>query len=213
MSKRRGNNAWLNRQRADPYVAKAHTDGYRARSAYKLAQLDERDDLLAGVGCVVDLGAAPGAWSQYCRRRVPSARVLALDRLAIEPIDGVEILSGDFTSDDTLHRLLATLGDARPDLVLSDMAPNVSGVKSVDQAAIMDLAELTLDYCERVLADGGNAVIKVFQGAGFDALVGSARRCFKQVTVRKPDASRDASAEVYLVGRSWCGVRQESSDV
>lgn len=203
MAKGRGASPWLDRQRTDPYVAKAQADNYRARSAYKLEQLDARDGLLHGTDCVVDLGAAPGAWSQYCRRQAPAARVLALDRLALEPIDGVEMLACDFTEASGLEQLMVTLGTDRPSLVLSDMAPNMSGVKAADQAAVMDLAELTLDFCDRVLAPGGNAVIKVFQGEGFDAFVTTARRGFSAVSVRKPDASRDASAEVYLVGRGW----------
>jgi len=205
--KRRGANAWQNRQRSDPYVARARRDHYRARSAYKLAQLDDRDGLLEGAQCIVDLGAAPGSWSQYCRRQNPDARVLALDRLSIDPIAGVEILNCDFSEPDGLSQLLTTLGQDSPTLVLSDMAPNLSGVKSADQASVMLLAELTLDLCDQVLAVGGRSVIKLFQGEGFDALVASARQRFEWVAVRKPDASRDASAEVYLVGRGWRNVR------
>lgn len=203
MAKQRGGNRWIERQRTDPYVARARADNYRARSAYKLAQLDERDNIVHGSDCIVDLGAAPGAWSQYCRRQAPAARVLALDRLAIDPIDGVEILVCDFGDQSGLDRLLAALGDDRPTLVLSDMAPNLSGIKSADQAGILSLAEMTLDLCDRVLAPGGNSIIKVFQGEGFDQLVAAARSRFSRVAVRKPDASRDASAEVYLVGRDW----------
>lgn len=203
MVKRRGGNRWVERQRADPYVAQARADNYRARSAYKLAQIDERDHMVYGASCIVDLGAAPGAWSQYCRRQAPSARVLALDRLPIEPIEGVEIMVCDFGDESGLEQLLATLDGERPTLVMSDMAPNLSGVKSADQAGIVSLAEMTLDLCDRVLAPGGDSIIKVFQGEGFDQLIAGARSRFNRVAVRKPDASRDASAEMYLVGRDW----------
>ncbi|ROO32455.1 RlmE family RNA methyltransferase [Salinisphaera orenii] len=203
MSKRSDTRRWLDRHRNDPYVRAAQADNYRSRAVYKLAEVDERDGLLAGKRCIVDLGAAPGGWSQYCRRMRPGARVLALDRLSMAAIEGVEFLEADFAEQPGLDALLAALDGQGVDLVLSDMAPNLSGIKVSDQAGVMQLAELALDLCGQVLERGGDLLIKVFQGEGFDALLADMRARFDRVAVRKPKASRDASREMYLVGRGW----------
>lgn len=203
MSKRSDTRRWLAAHRADPYVRAAQADNYRSRAVYKLAEIDERDRLLPKARCVVDLGAAPGGWSQYVRRRAPAARVVALDRLEMTPIDGVTFLQLDFAEQTGLDALLAELDGAAVDLVLSDMAPNLSGVKAADQAAVIQLAELALALCADVLAPDGALLIKVFQGEGFDELLHNMRARFARVVVRKPAASRDASREMYLLGQGW----------
>lgn len=203
MSKRGDTKRWLNAHRADPYVRAAQQAQYRSRAVYKLAEIDEREALLRSARSVVDLGAAPGGWSQYVRRTAPAARVVALDRLAMDPIDGVSFLKADFASQEGLEALMAALNGAPADLVLSDMAPNLSGVKAADQAGVMHLAELALALCDDALKEDGSLLIKVFQGEGFDALLADMRQRFKRVTARKPRASRDASREMYLLGRGW----------
>ncbi|MBO9470238.1 RlmE family RNA methyltransferase [Endozoicomonas sp. G2_2] len=203
MSKRSDTKRWLNKHRNDPYVRAAQQDNYRSRAVYKLAEVDERDRLLKGKRCVVDLGAAPGGWSQYCRRQRPEARVVALDRLDMKPIEGVEFLNVDFDQQAGVDALLATLGSDRVDLVLSDMAPNLTGIMVADQAGVMQLAELALDLCNEVLDSNGDLLIKVFQGEGFDEMLVDMRQRFRRVAVRKPKASRDASREMYLLGQGW----------
>jgi len=203
MSKRSDTKRWLNKHRNDPYVRAAQQDNYRSRAVYKLAEVDERDRLLKGKRCVVDLGAAPGGWSQYCRRQRPEARVVALDRLDMKPIEGVEFLNVDFDQQAGVDALLATLGSDRVDLVLSDMAPNLTGIMVADQAGVMQLAELALDLCNEVLDSDGDLLIKVFQGEGFDEMLVDMRQRFRRVAVRKPKASRDASREMYLLGQGW----------
>ncbi|MES1926858.1 RlmE family RNA methyltransferase [Salinisphaera sp. T31B1] len=203
MSKRSDTRRWLDKHRSDPYVKAAQKDNYRSRAVYKLAEVDERDRLLAGKRCIVDLGAAPGGWSQYCRRARPTARIVALDRLPMDPIEGVEFLQGDFAEQAGLDALAKALGDDRVDLVLSDMAPNLTGIMVADQAGVMQLAELALALCDQVLVGGGDLLIKVFQGEGFDELLRDMRGRFGKVAVRKPKASRDASREMYLLGKGW----------
>lgn len=207
MSKKSNTRRWLDQHRRDPYVKAAQADNYRSRAAYKLAQLDARDHLLPKAGgVVVDLGSAPGGWSQYCARNLRAGgRVIAIDLLPMDAIDGVTFIQDDFAEATGLERIEAALGDAAVDLVLSDMAPNLTGVAVVDQMQAMHLAELTLDFCRQSLKPGGKLAVKVFQGEGFDALVADARRVFKSVAVRKPDASRDRSRENYLVARDWRG--------
>lgn len=201
MSKRSETRRWLHRHRNDPYVRAAQKEGYRSRAVYKLSEVDARDHLLKGKRCIVDLGAAPGAWSQYCRRQRPQARVVALDRLAMDPIDGVEFLNVDFDEQAGVDSLLETLGSARVDLVLSDMAPNLTGIMVADQAGVMQLADLALDLCDSALAAEGDLLIKVFQGEGFDQMLVDMRSRFRRVAVRKPKASRDGSREMYLLGQ------------
>ncbi|MES1940216.1 ribosomal RNA large subunit methyltransferase J [Salinisphaera sp. T5B8] len=203
MSKRSDTRRWLDKHRNDPYVRAAQKDNYRSRAVYKLAEVDERDSLLKSKHCIVDLGAAPGGWSQYCRRQRPQARVVALDRLDMDPIDGVDFLKVDFAEQAGVDTLLDTLGSDRVDLVLSDMAPNLTGIMVADQAGVMQLAELALDLCASVLDADGDLFIKVFQGEGFDEMLVDMRKRFRRVAVRKPKASRDASREMYLLGQGW----------
>jgi 23S rRNA (uridine2552-2'-O)-methyltransferase len=194
--------SWKTRQQNDPYVKRARTEGYRARAAYKLLELDERDGLFADVQSVVDLGAAPGSWSQVAAVRLGgSGRVIALDILPLEPIDGVDFILGDFRDEEVLERLEQALDGDKVDLVLSDMAPNLSGIGPSDQARSVHLAELALAFAQDWMTPSGALVVKVFQGAGFDELLTGLRQAFRVVKVRKPSASRAASREVYLVAR------------
>jgi len=181
-------------------VRRARAEGERSRAAFKLQELDRREGLLRPGMRVVDLGAAPGGWSAYAARRVgPQGLVVAVDRLPMEPVPGVAFVQGDFAEADTLERLLEALEGEPVDLVLSDMAPNLTGVAAIDQPRAMALAELALDLAERVLRPGGGLVVKVFQGEGLDAFVGQARARFGRVRLRKPPASRARSRELYLV--------------
>ena len=197
---------WMNEHVADEFVKRAQVDGYRSRATYKLIELDEKHRLLRRGMTVVDLGAAPGGWSQWAARQVgDDGRVLALDRLEMDPVPGVEVLCVDFEEQAGLDALLAALPEAGADLVLSDMAPNLSGVKAADQARMASLAELALDLAGRVLVDGGAFVAKLFQGSGFDDIVSTARGDFARVVVRKPEASRSRSREVYIVAEGFRG--------
>lgn len=198
---------WLKEHFSDPYVKKAQADGMRSRAAYKLEELVERDRLLKPGMVVVDLGAAPGGWSQWVRQALgdsdkPDAgRVLALDILEMPPIAGVDFLHGDFREDAVLSSLEAMLGGAQVDLVLSDMAPNKSGMDAVDQPRIMYLAELAMDFADNHLKLGGTFLIKLFQGVGFDDYVRELRRRYAKVAIRKPAASRKRSPEVYALAQ------------
>jgi len=193
--------AWKQRQNSDPFVKQAREAGYRARAAYKLIEIDAKDHVFKGVRSVVDLGAAPGSWCQVARRHLgPEARIIGLDLLDMDPIEGVDFIQGDFREDQVLTRLEQLLESARVDLVLSDMAPNLSGIAPSDQARSVHLAELALAFAQEWLDDRGFLVVKVFQGAGFDELLTEFRRSFTIVKVRKPSASRSESREVYLVG-------------
>jgi len=193
--------AWKQRQNSDPYVKQAREEGYRARAAYKLTEIDAKDQVFKGVRRVVDLGAAPGSWCQVARRHLgPEARIIGLDLLEMDPIEGVDFIQGDFREDEVLARLEELLDGERVDLVLSDMAPNLSGIAPSDQARSVHLAELALAFAQDWLDDRGYLVVKVFQGAGFDELLTEFRRSFTIVKVRKPAASRSESREVYLVG-------------
>ncbi|HMA98114.1 MAG TPA: RlmE family RNA methyltransferase [Wenzhouxiangella sp.] len=194
--------AWKNRQQNDPYVRRAREEGLRARAAYKLLELDEKDKFLGRSKIVVDLGAAPGSWSQVARRVLGrTASLIALDVLPMEPLPGVTFIEGDFREDEVLARLEAEMKDRKADLVLSDMAPNLSGIAASDQARSIDLAELALAFSCDWLDSSGTCVVKVFQGAGFDGLLSDFRAALKSVKVRKPKASRAESREVYLVGK------------
>ena len=189
---------WLKEHFADPFVKKAQAEGMRSRAAYKLEELIERDRLLKPGMVVVDLGAAPGGWSQVLRRDLGDrGRVLALDILDMPSIAGVEFVHGDFREPEALSRLQALLGGVRADLVLSDMAPNMTGVDTVDQARAMYLAELARDFAGEYLKLGGNFLIKLFQGEGFDDYVRDLRRGYTRLVIRKPAASRRRSNEVY----------------
>ena len=186
----------------DPYVRKAQAEGMRSRAAYKLQQLAERDNLLKPGMVVVDLGSAPGGWSQVASRVVgPEGRVVGVDLLEMLPVPGVRFVQGDFSDEAVLAEVEKLLDGRAVDLVLSDMAPNMSGVASVDQARSIGLAELALDFTVNHLKPQGNFLVKVFQGSGFEALVADIRRRFVQVMIRKPEASRSRSNEVYLVAK------------
>jgi 23S rRNA (uridine2552-2'-O)-methyltransferase len=195
---------WLKEHHQDPFVKQAKQAGYRSRAAYKLLEIDRRDRLLRPGTVVVDLGAAPGGWAQVAAERLAGkGRVLALDILPVEPIPGVEVLTGDFTQDATLAALEAALGGASVDLVLSDLAPNASGIAAVDQPRAMLLAELAADFAARTLAPGGALVAKVFQGEGFDDLIRALKQSYRRVYTRKPEASRARSREVYVLARDY----------
>lgn len=190
----------------DPYVKRANAEGFRSRAAYKLQQIDARDKLLRPGMTVVDLGAAPGGWSQVAARAVgPNGRVIALDVLEMPQVPGVAVVTGDFQEAATLRAVEELLGDEGVDLVLSDMAPNISGIASVDQARSIALAELALEFALKHLKPEGNLLVKTFQGAGYDGLVNTLRRSFQQVYTRKPEASRSRSSEVYLLARRTRG--------
>jgi 23S rRNA (uridine2552-2'-O)-methyltransferase len=193
---------WLEEHFSDPYVRRAQKSGLRSRAAFKLEELDAVEKLLYQGAVIVDLGAAPGGWSQYAARRLGGkGRVLALDLLPMDAIAGVEFIQGDFREQAALDALLAQLGGRRVDLVLSDMAPNITGVDVVDHARAADLEGLALDFARQVLGPDGVLVMKVFQGAGFQELLAEARRAFRGVRMRKPGASRRRSSETYLVAR------------
>jgi 23S rRNA (uridine2552-2'-O)-methyltransferase len=196
----RSSDRWLREHFADPFVKRAKAQGARSRAVFKLEQIDEREHLIKGGMRVLDLGAAPGAWSQYAVRRVgPSGRVVASDILPMDPIAGVQFLQGDFREQAVFEALQQAVGEAGVDLLLSDMAPNLSGVDAIDAPRAMHLAELALELGDLILKPRGNALIKVFQGAGFEALVVQARRRFERVRFVKPPASRSRSPETYLL--------------
>ncbi|MFT4768088.1 MAG: 23S rRNA (uridine2552-2'-O)-methyltransferase [Glaciecola sp.] len=202
VKKRSSSKAWLREHREDPYVQQAQRDGYRSRSCYKLLELQERERLIRPGMTVLDLGSAPGGWSQVAAALVgDKGRVIASDILPMDSIAGVDFVEGDFTEDAVFERILTELGESSVDLVISDMAPNMSGVSAVDQPKSIYLVELGLDMACRVLAPGGVFVTKVFQGEGFDELFKATRDQFEKVLTRKPTASRPRSREVYLVAR------------
>jgi 23S rRNA (uridine2552-2'-O)-methyltransferase len=194
----------LQEHHSDPYVHQARKEGYRSRAAYKLIEIDQRDRLLQPGLVVVDLGAAPGGWSQVAAQRVGRhGRVIALDRLDMPPLPGVEFIQGDILDEQYIDIVKDKLGERLADLVISDMAPNISGMDAVDQPRSVYLAELALDLAAHVLDEGGNMLVKVFQGAGTEAYIKDLRSRFKKVTIRKPQASRARSREVYLLGREF----------
>ena len=190
----------------DPYVKRANAEGYRSRAAYKLQQIADKDKLLKPGMTVVDLGAAPGGWSQVAAKAVgPSGKVIAVDVLEMAQVPGVTVIRGDFGEEATLLELERALGNEPVDLVLSDMSPNLTGIASADQARALALAELALEFSLKHLKPQGNFLVKTFQGAGYDGLVAMLRRSFIEVQTRKPDASRSRSSEVYLLGKGLRG--------
>ncbi|MFO1420176.1 MAG: 23S rRNA (uridine(2552)-2'-O)-methyltransferase RlmE [Candidatus Competibacteraceae bacterium] len=206
MARSKSSARWLREHFTDEYVKRAQQEGYRSRAVYKLLEIDEKDRLLRPGMTVVDLGAAPGGWSQLAARLVGGqGAVVALDLLPMEPMPGVEFVEGDFREVAVLERLLDVLGGRPVDLVLSDMAPNASGIKAVDQPRGMYLAELALDFSRRCLRPGGDFLVKVFQGEGFDAFLKDLRAAFVSIASRKPRASRARSAEQYLLARNYRG--------
>jgi 23S rRNA (uridine2552-2'-O)-methyltransferase len=206
MARSKSSNQWLQEHVNDPYVKQAQRDGYRSRSSYKLIQLNEKDRLIRPGMLIVDLGSAPGGWSQVAGRLVgDKGRVLATDILPMDPLQNVDFFQGDFTEEAVLNEVLEWLGGRKPQLVICDIAPNITGIDSADQASSMYLVELALDFVRQTLEPKGDFVTKMFQGAGSDAYLKDVRTSFDKVLVRKPAASRPRSREVYLVARGFKG--------
>jgi len=206
MARSKSSHRWLQEHERDRFVQKSRQDGYRSRASYKLMALDDKDRLFRPGMTVVDLGAAPGGWSQVAMERIGhQGRVIASDILDMDSIAGVDFVQGDFTEEAVLGQILEVIGDQPVDLVLSDMAPNMSGLRDVDQPRAMYLVELAVAMVDEVLKPGGTFVAKVFQGEGFDTLLLDLRKLFQSVAVRKPEASRARSREVYLVAKGYRG--------
>ena len=195
--------AWMHEHVNDPYVQRAQKDGYRARAAYKLLEINEKDKLIKSGTLLADLGSAPGSWSQVAAKLVgPSGQVFALDILPMERIDGVHFIQGDFREDEVLRQFENLLGNRPLDLVICDMAPNMSGNAVTDQARSYYLCELAMDFARNHLKTGGSFLVKVFQGAGYQEYLAEMRSLFQTVQTRKPDASRNRSSEIYLLGKN-----------
>lgn len=204
MARSKSSGRWLKEHFDDQYVKRSKDDGYRSRACYKLMEVNDKDHLLKPGMTVVDLGAAPGGWSQVAAEIVgDSGRVVASDILEMAPLGGVTFVQGDFTEDSVFEEILSAIGDEPVDLVISDMAPNMSGNASSDQPAAMYLVELALDMARQILKPNGNFLVKVFQGEGFDPYLADMRSSFKSVVTRKPDSSRARSREVYLLGKGF----------
>lgn len=204
MARSKSSKRWLDEHVNDPYVKQAQIDGYRSRASYKLIEIIEKDRLIRPGMIVLDLGSAPGGWSQVVAPMVePKGRVIASDILAMDSLADVEFIQGDFTEQAVFDQILDALNGSGVDLVMSDMAPNISGVDAADQAASIYLVELALDMARQVLKPGGNFVTKVFQGEGHDAYVKDVRNSFSKVVIRKPGASRPRSREVYIVAKDF----------
>ena len=200
MARSKTSAAWMKEHVDDIYVKRAQQDGYRSRASYKLLEINEKDHLFRAGMSVVDLGSAPGGWSQVAVQKVgDQGRVVASDILPMDAIAGVEFVQGDFTEQEVFDTLMNTLGEQKVGLVISDMAPNMSGMSSIDQPSAMYLVELALDMATQILPKGGDFVVKVFQGEGFDDYLAACRSTFGKVLIRKPKASRDRSREVYIV--------------
>lgn len=206
MKRSKTSKQWMREHVNDVYVQRAKSEGYRSRAAYKLLEIAARDRLLKPGMVVVDLGAAPGGWSQVARAQVGArGLVLALDLLEMEPLPGVTFLQGDFREDAVVAALAAALAGRTVDLVLSDISPNISGIAMSDQARVMHVAELALEFAAKHLKHGGNLLVKVFQGSGFQEFLRQMRTQFKSVATRKPEASRGRSSELYLLGKGHAG--------
>lgn len=207
MARSKSSQRWLKEHFDDPFVKQAQKDGYRSRASYKLLEIQEKDHILKNGMTVIDLGAAPGGWSQVVSRIIGEyGCLIASDILPMDSISDVTFIQGDFTEDEVFETLLATINHQPVDLVISDMAPNMSGMRSVDQAKAMLLCELALDMALKVLKPGGNFLIKIFQGEGFDTYLQSVRQSFDKVQIRKPSSSRDRSREQYLLAKGFKGV-------
>lgn len=206
MARSKSSNDWMDEHFNDHYVMKAKEEGYRSRACYKLMELDDKDKLIKSGMTVVDLGSAPGGWSQVAAKRVGDhGLVVASDILPMDGIAGVTFLQGDFTEEAVFDELMKIIGNRPVDLVISDMAPNMSGMSAVDQPSAMYLVELALDMAKQVLKPGGNYAAKVFHGEGFDEYLKDLRSSFQKVVTRKPDSSRARSREVYLVAKGYKG--------
>jgi 23S rRNA (uridine2552-2'-O)-methyltransferase len=206
MPRSKSSSTWLQRHISDPFVKKAQLDGYRSRSAYKLVELNEKDRLIRPGMRIMDLGSAPGGWSQVAGKLVGAkGRVLATDILPMEPIKNVDFIQGDFTEEAVVAQLLEWLGGGKFDLIVSDIAPNITGIDSADQASSMYFLELALDTVKQTLKPGATFVAKMFQGSGSDQYVKELRTSFGKVLIRKPAASRAESREVYIVAKEFKG--------
>lgn len=204
MARSKSSRQWLKEHFSDAWVKRSQEEGYRSRASYKLLELQQRDRFIKPGMTVIDLGAAPGGWSQVVANIVgPAGRVIACDLLPMDAVPGVQFIQGDFTDSAVLERLMAELDGARADLVISDMAPNISGVKDIDQPRAMYLAELALDLAKSILSPGAYFLVKVFQGEGFETFQQDLRKSFKSVKARKPAASRARSREIYLLAAGF----------
>jgi 23S rRNA (uridine2552-2'-O)-methyltransferase len=201
MKKSHSSKQWLRRHVNDPFVQRSKKEGYRSRAAYKLTEIDDRDRLLKGGQLVVDLGSAPGGWSQVLSQRVPSGKIVAVDLLEMAPVPGVVFIQDDFSTRKGLEAVETAMAGRKADVVLSDISPNLSGIGISDQARSMGLSEIALEFAVAHLHPDGAFLVKVFQGAGYDEYLRTMRSRFVKVVVRKPEASRDESAEQYLLGR------------
>ncbi len=206
MAKSKSSKGWLKEHFDDEYVRRSQQDGYRSRAIYKLMEIDEKDRLVKPGMTVIDLGAAPGGWSEYCVKKLgKKGTIVALDILPMEPIDGVAIVEGDFREDAVFEELMAVMGNDKSDLVISDMAPNISGMGSVDMPRAYHLCDLALDLARQVLKPGGALLVKLFQGEGFEAYNKELKSSFSKVVMRKPKASRARSREIYALATGFLG--------
>lgn len=204
MAKSKSSKSWLKEHFDDEYVRRSQQDGYRSRAIYKLIEIDQKDRLVKPGMTVIDLGAAPGGWSEYCVKKLgKKGTMVALDILPMEPIDGVAIVEGDFREDAIFEELMAIIGNDKADLVISDMAPNISGMGSVDMPRAYHLCELALDLARQVLKPGGGLLVKLFQGEGFEAYNKELKASFSKVIMRKPKASRARSREIYALATGF----------
>ena len=204
MARSKSSGNWLREHFDDEYVKQSQKDGYRSRAVYKLKEIDEKDQLIKPGMTVIDLGAAPGGWSQYVARKLNGkCRIIALDILPMEPMDHVEFIQGDFLEENVFQQLLDVLGDSKPELVISDMAPNMSGMHVVDIPRAMYMAELARDLAVQVLNPGGGLLVKLFQGEGFDEYIKLMKQHFGKLVMRKPKASRDRSREIYALATEF----------
>jgi len=208
MSRSKSSSRWLKEHFDDEYVKRSKRDGYRSRAIYKLQELQEKDQLFKPGMTVIDLGSAPGSWSQYVAELIgDQGNLLASDILPMDSIPSVNFIQGDFTEQAILDQIVAAMGNTRADIVISDMAPNLSGSDAIDQPASVYLCELTLDMAQQLLSENGSMVVKLFQGVGSDEFLKQVRSCFKQVKIRKPKASRARSREVYVVAKQFTPIQ------
>ncbi|MBL4585363.1 MAG: 23S rRNA (uridine(2552)-2'-O)-methyltransferase RlmE [Pseudomonadales bacterium] len=208
MSKSKSSSGWMQRHISDQYVQQAQRDGYRSRASYKLLEIQARDRIIKPGMSVIDLGCAPGGWCQVLTNIVgEKGRIVGVDLLPMDPVEDIEFIEGDFTEDDVLEQILALFENSRVGLVVSDMAPNISGIKSADTTKSIYLAELGLDLCNQILAPKGSFLVKIFQGEGFDQFLKEMRQVFTKVSTRKPKASRPKSREMYLLGTGYKGAK------
>ena len=206
MAKSKSSKGWLKEHFDDEYVRRSQQDGYRSRAIYKLIEIDKKDRLIKPGMTIIDLGAAPGGWSEYCVKKLgKNGTVVALDILPMEPIEDVTIIQGDFREDAVFEKLMAVMNNERADLVISDMAPNISGMESFDMPRAYHLCELALDLARQVLKPGGGLLVKLFQGEGFEAYNKELKASFSKVVMRKPKASRARSREIYALATGFLG--------